>query len=97
MCLTFGEDCNVTHNELQHITVILDLVDHISTSNEALQLKFAWKLEPSLFSNLLKKTLILDSNCLADDQDEKSSNSTSSSGYDSLTSRLVLPVRLIIL
>lgn len=82
----------MTLTELQHITVILSLVDHISTCNEALLLKFGWKLEPSIFSNLLKKALILNSNYMAGGQDqscEKSSTESSTSGYDSSTGRLV--------
>ncbi|KAK8396026.1 hypothetical protein O3P69_005244 [Scylla paramamosain] len=89
MSLTSREDSDMTPTELQHIIIILGLVDHISTSNEAVQLKLAWKLEPSLFSNLLKRTLMLHSHCLNDGQDDVASSGRSSpesSGYDSISS-----------
>ena len=87
--LSSSEQCEVTVSQLEYITVVLSLVEHVSAASEPLQVKLAFNLEPSIFSNLLKAVLTLHSQHTAAQGDPAVNSSC-----DSLTARFVILVRV---
>lgn len=85
------EESEVSLTELQHISIVLGLVEHVSSTSEPLQVKFALKLEPSIFSNILKTILLLNSHHTAGQDlvsgDKLTTNPMSDSGYDAESAR----------
>lgn len=98
--MSSNEEPHVTLTELEHCSVILGLVEHVSSTSEPLQVKFALKLEPSIFSNLLKMVLTLDSHHPAAVQDLRHEDTlttecTWNSDHDSMSARLVCSLKLL--
>lgn len=92
--LSLREESEVSLTELQHISIVLGFVEHVVSTSEPLQVKFALKLDPSIISNILKTILSLDSHHTAGGQDllsgdKLTTNLILDSGCDAVSVRLV--------
>ncbi|KAK8740988.1 hypothetical protein OTU49_002811 [Cherax quadricarinatus] len=79
--LMFDEDVSITHNRLHRITATLAMLEGLCNRETSYRLKLAVQLQPSVFSSLLRKILIIEAslplgNSLAQSYSDYESNAS---------------------